>query len=344
MLRNNAMRFFIVSIVMTFLAVPMMAQQKCCSANCCEQLPKVEVKGKDFVAEGKTFRLRGVSMSDPDKLERAGHWNIEYFKLAKSWGCNVVRFPIHTYTWRYRGKDDYCSLLDKGIEWARQTGMYVVLDWHAIGNLHSDSWPGFNYMTNKKETAEFWKEMAIRYKGNTTVCMFELFNEPENEKKPLEWNDWRAYSEELVDTIRKYDAERICAVAGMNWAYNLNEVVENPVKREGICYVTHPYPKGHQQPWEPQWTRDWGHVAEKYPIIATELGFVIKGERGEHDPVIGDETYGKAIMEYFRKHGISYTVWCLDPDWSPAMLDDYEGTPSPRQGRFFKNEIINEKY
>lgn len=337
------MRRIICYFMLAFLSVPAMAQKKCDKCNCLNELPQIGITGKDFVCEGKTIRLKGVSMSDPDKLERAGHWNLDYFRLAKSWGCNVVRLPIHTYTWRYRGKKEYTAMLDQGVEWARQTGMYVILDWHAIGNLHSDAWPHFNYMTDKKETAEFWKEMALHYKGNTTVCLFELFNEPENEKKPLTWNDWREYSEQLIDTIRAYDNERLCAVAGMNWAYNLNEVVANPVKREGVCYVTHPYPKGHKQPWEPQWTGDWGHVADHYPVIATELGFVIKGERGEHDPVIGDETYGKAIMDYLRQHGISYTIWCLDPDWSPAMLDDYDGTPSPRQGVFFKNAILNGK-
>jgi hypothetical protein len=47
-------------------------------------------------------------------------------------------------------------------------------------------------------------------------------------------------------------------------------------------------------------------------------------------------------MDFLRERGISYTIWCFDPDWAPALLEDYEGTPTPRQGAFFKNVLQNE--
>lgn len=306
------------------------------------KLSQVTITGNELWTDGSPLRLCGVSLSDPDKLQRAGHWNLEYFQLAKSWGCNVVRLPIHTYTWRYRGEKDYLHLLDQGVEWARQTGMYVILDWHAIGNMAADAWPGFNYMTNKKETCRFWKTMARHFKGNTTVALFELFNEPEEEGAALTWSQWRPLMESLVDSIRAVDSNRLCAVAGMDWAYKLDSVVTHPIRRSGIAYVTHPYPMKREQPWVEMWQQDFGHVAAVYPVIATELGYVVKGERGEHVPCIGDETYGRAIMDFLKERGISYTIWCFDPDWAPALLEDYEGTPTPRQGAFFKNVLQNE--
>ena len=66
------------------------------------------------------------------------------------------------------------------------------------------------------------------------------------------------------------------------------------------------------------------------------------GERGEHIPVIGDETYGKAIIDYFDKKGVSYTIWCFDPDWAPTLIKDYKFTPS-RQGVFFKKVLQKNK-
>jgi endoglucanase len=302
-------------------------------------LPKVEIEGNHFTTEGKTIRLRGVSISDPDKLQRAGHWNIDYLKIAKDWGSNIVRIPVHTYTWRYHGADAYLKMLDEGVDWAKQLGMYVIIDWHAIGDLPFAAWPGFNYMTDWKETCNFWHTMANHYKGNSTVALFELFNEPESEGKPLTWNIWRGYMEQLVDTIRSIDKDRLCAVGGMNWAYELNQVIDNPVKRPGIAYVTHPYPNKRNEPWEGQWEKDFGHVAKTYPVIATELGFVVKGDKGEHVPCISDEHYGRKIIDFMKARGISYTVWCLDPSWAPALLKDFKGTPSDRQGVFFKNEL-----
>lgn len=325
------------SVLIAFLSVAVTAQ-----TGSGQPVP-LTIEGPRLMAGGQPLRLRGVSLSDPDKLQRAGHWCLEYFQLAKSWGCNVVRFPIHTYTWRYRGKDDYLQLLDSGVEWARQTGMYVILDWHAIGNMPANTWPGFNYMTNQKETCDFWKTMAAHFKGNNTVALFELFNEPEEEHAPLSWTQWRPVMETIVDSIRAIDASRLCAVAGMDWAYRLDSVVSHPIRRPGIAYVTHPYPMKRQQPWEAQWYRDFGHVADTYPVIATEMGFVVKGERGEHVPCIGDEAYGEAIIQFFRQHGISYTVWCFDPDWAPALLDDYHGTPQPRQGVFFRDALRKER-
>lgn len=303
-----------------------------------EKMSQLKVAGNVFTNEqGETVRLEGVSFSDPDKLERENQWNLRYFQAAENWGCNIVRFPIHTYTWRYRGADEYLKLLDQGVEWAAQTGMYVILDWHAIGNLPENKYPHFNYATDWKETVKFWQTIAAHFKGNPTVAFYELFNEPTDQGTPLSWEVWWPLMEELIDEINKIDDKKIYLVAGMNWAYELDKVIKNPVDRPNVAYVTHPYPQKREQPWEPQWEEDFGKVADVYPIVATEFGFVIKGERGEHIPVIGDETYGNAIIDYFDKKGISYTVWCFDPSWSPALLDDFDFTPSSRQGHFFKN-------
>lgn len=305
-----------------------------------EPMPALKVTGNVFTDEtGDTVRMTGVSFSDPDKLEREGQWNLRYFQEAKRWGCNIVRFPVHTYTWRYRKAEEYLKLLDQGVEWAAQTGMYVIIDWHAIGNLPGDKYPHFNYATDWKETVKFWKTIAGHFKGNPTVAFYELFNEPTDVERPLSWEIWRPMMEQLIDEINIVDDGKIYLVAGMNWAYLLDEVLENPVARRNVAYVTHPYPQKREQPWEPQWEEDFGKVADVYPVVATEFGFVIKGERGEHTPVVGDETYGNAIIDYFDSKGISYTVWCFDPSWSPALLDDFDFTPSPRQGVFFKNVL-----
>lgn len=97
-------------------------------------------------------------------------------------------------------------------------------------------------------------------------------------------------------------------VAGSNWAYDLTEVAENPIAAEGIAYVSHPYPMKHEKPWEDKWTKDWDFVAEKYPLILTEIGFSGPDEKGALVPVISDESYGSAITNYCDDHGISYVV------------------------------------
>ena len=177
----------------------------------------LKVKKNVFINDsGKIVRLCGVSFSDPDKLKKENQWNLRYFEEARRWGCNVIRLPIHPYTWRYRGVEDYLKILDQGVEWARQTNMYVIIDWHAIGNLPENVYPHFNYATNWAETINFWKIIAEHYKGNSTVAFYELFNEPCDQGKPLSWDAWQPLMEQLIDSINMIDDQKVYLVAGMN--------------------------------------------------------------------------------------------------------------------------------
>ena len=306
------------------------------------KLGQISVEGNKFVtADGRTIVFRGLNISDPDKLEQEGRWDRRHFEEMKSWGANLVRFPVHPRAWRSRGQEEYIKLLDKGVAMAEEQGMYVIIDWHSIGNLKNEMYQSEGYETTIKETYEFWRTMAKHYKGNTTVAFFELFNEPtviNGELGSLSWKRWKGMMEEMIIIVRANGATAIPLVAGFNWAYDLSEVVGNPINAEGIGYVSHPYPQKRPQPWEKQWTKDWGFVAEKYPLMLSEIGFSGAEERGAHQPVISDESYGEAITKYADKRGISYVVWVFDPDWSPMLFSDWNYTPT-RQGRFFKKAM-----
>jgi hypothetical protein len=305
-------------------------------------LSRISVKGNKFVtADGKPIVFRGLNTSDPDKLVKSGHWNKEYFEAIKSWGATIVRFPVHPTTWRSQGKGNYIKLLDQGIGWATELGLYVIIDWHSIGNLRTEMYQNDSYETTQKETFEFWRTMAKQYKDNTTVAFFELFNEPTEYNGQLgrcSWSEWKLLMEETIGIIRANGATTVPLVAGFNWAYDLTPVAKDPIKADGIGYVSHPYPMKRDKPWEKQWTADWGFAAEKYPLILTEIGFCGPDDRGAHVPVISDESYGDAITTYCREKGISYVVWVFDPQWSPMLFTDWNFTPS-RQGRYFKEAL-----
>ena len=312
------------------------------TAQTTNKLPLVAVKGNKFMtADGKVIVFRGLDASDPDKLSKDGHWNKEYFEVVKSWGANVIRFPVHPVAWRSRGKENYIKLLDQGVQWAEEVGLYVIIDWHSIGNLRTEMYQNPMYETTKKVTFEFWRTMSRHYKDNTIVACFELFNEPTVQGGQLgvcSWREWKAMNEEMIVIIRANGSKAIPLVAGFNWAYDLTPVAKDPVHAEGIAYVSHPYPMKREKPWEPKWTADWGFVAEKYPVILTEIGFCGADEKGAHVPVISDESYGDAITKYCAEKGISYTVWVFDPQWAPMLISDWNFTPT-RQGRYFKNAL-----
>ncbi len=306
-------------------------------------LPFIRVEGNRFVNEGgDTVVFRGVSFSDPDRLEKAGQWNLRYFEAARQWGANVVRFPVHPQAWRERGEQEYLRLLDQGIQWAGELGMYVIIDWHSIGNLRTELFQAPMYNTTKTETARFWKTIAERYAGNPMVAFYELFNEPtsyQGKLGPLTWEQHKELMEDLISIIYAHDRRVIPLVGGLDWAYDLSSVRDNPISFPGVAYVTHPYPQKREPPWEGKWQENFGFVADRYPVVATELGFMSAEGPGAHVPVIGDETYGEAIIDFFEERGISWTAWIFDPQWSPQLIESWNFEPT-RQGRFFRSKMM----
>jgi hypothetical protein len=299
----------------------------------------VSISGNTFINEsGETLIFKGVNIRDPHNLEQDGHWTLSHFQEARAWGANVIRLPIHPVSWRARGEEAYLALIDQAVEWAREVDVYLILDWHSIGNLKEEKFQHEMYVTDMAETRAFWNAVSARYKDEPVVAMYELYNEPTVSGERFgdcSWEDWKAINEELTEVVRANHPKAVILVAGFNWAYDLTPIKEQPIDAEGIAYVSHPYPQKREAPWEDQWQADFGYVAETYPVILTEIGFALPHEKGVHIPVEGDETYGKALNEFCEERGISWLVWCFDPDWSPYMFIDWDYTPT-RQGAFYK--------
>ncbi len=297
-----------------------------------QDLPLIQVQGNQLVdEEGTVFQIKALNSSDPDKLEKEGQWKASYFKEMKEWGANTVRFPIHPRAWRERGTEAYMKLLDEGMKLAEAEGLYVILDWHSIGNLRSEIYQHEMYNTSKRETFEFWRTMALKYGSKSTVICFELFNEPTTAGGKFgtcTWKQWKDIVEEIIIVIRANGAKNIPLVAGFNWAYDLRNVKLHPIAAEGIAYVSHPYPQKREKPWFEKWTDDWGYVAEKYPLVLTEIGFCGPDAKGAHIPVISDETYVEEILQYTKEKGISFAIWVFDPLWSPMLIENWDFTPT----------------
>ena len=108
----------------------------------------------------------------------------------------------------------------------------------------------------------------------------------------------------------------------------------DPVRAEGIAYVTHPYPQKRSKPYEAKWEENFGFAANTYPVLATEIGFTL-----------GDETmkdngeYGRAIIDYLETKGISWIAWVFDPGWYPSMFESWETYKLTECGEFFRQAM-----
>jgi len=335
----NPKRIFtlLLSLMLGLIFLPCSAQHK-------KAMEWIRINENHFVNEsGKTMVFQGVNIRDPHNLEEGGNWTLSHFKEAKKWGANIIRLPIHPRAWRARGEEEYLELLDQAVDWARELGLYLILDWHSIGNLKEEKFQHEMYITSLKETHHFWETVATRYAKEPVVAMYELYNEPTvsgDQFGEMSWPEWKEINEQMIKIIRKKHSEAVILVAGFNWAYDLTPIKTDPIENTGIAYVSHPYPEKRPAPWEKQWEADWGYVAEKYPVILTEIGFALPDEPGAHIPVNGDEKYGKAMVDYTAHEGISWVVRCFNPDWPPHMFTDWDYTPT-RQGTFFRKVMVD---
>jgi aryl-phospho-beta-D-glucosidase BglC (GH1 family) len=316
------------------------------AASLSNSLDPIRVEGNQFVDEqGDPVEFRGVAIADPDKLALQDRWSKDLFEEIGSWGANIIRVPIHPVAWRGRGKQGYLELLDDAVRWATDLGLYLMIDWHSIGNLETGLFQHPMYDTTKQETLEFWRTIAARYKGVPTTAFYEIFNEPtvyNGQLGTTTWSKWKAFNEEVIGVIYAHDRNVIPLVAGFNWAYSLTPVAAEPIEAEGVGYVSHPYPQKVEAPWEEKWEQDFGFVADEFPVFVTEFGFKPADQPGAHMPVIGDEEYGTAITDYFAKNGISWAAWCFDPDWGPQLISDWDYTPT-MSGAFFKGVMTGDR-
>lgn len=309
------------------------------------RLPKrmdvIRVDGPRFVdSSGATVILQGVNISDPDKLESNGHYDRRLFEEIHAWGANVVRIPVHPAAWRARGKAAYFELLDRAVVWATELELYLIIDWHSIGNLVTQMYQHPMYDTTQQETFDFWRSVAFRYRDVPTVALYEIFNEPTLRRGTLgsaSWEQWKVLNEEIISIIVAHGGKAVPLVAGFDWAYHLGPIAERPIERSNIGYVSHPYPgktRHSTLPVEQQWDAAFGFAARKYPVITTEIGYMSADAPGAHSPAIDDGSYGKRITDYLAKHGVSWTAWCFDPDWPPRLISDWNFTPTAAGAHF----------
>ena len=298
-------------------------------------LPLIQVKENKFInTAGDTVLFRGVAIADPDKLEQQGRWNKNLFVKVKEMGAMIVRIPVHPVPWRMRTPEKYLSLLDQAVEWSTDLGMYVDIDWHSIGNLGMELFQDPVYNTTRKETYEFWRTMAVHFKGNTTIAFFELFNEPtlfNGQLGSMTWSEWKTINENIIHLIRAYDTEKIPLVAGLDWAYDLTPIRIEPIQAAGIAYVTHPYQHKRQPPYETKWEEDFGFAASVYPVVASEFGLI--------DDLSEKEDYGKSIIKYLEGNGISWMCWIYDPDWYPRLIESFDTFKLTSGGEFFQQAL-----
>ncbi len=254
----------------------------------------LSVKGVDLVDKnGKEYQLKGVSTHGlawfPDYV------NLESFRTFRDdWGANLIRLAM--YTGEGGGyctdgdKDKLKKLIDSGVDYASQLGMYVIIDWHIL----SDS----NPQDNKEEALAFFEEMSSKYADYNNV-LYEICNEPNG---GTTWEDIKAYAEEVIPVIRKNAPKSIIIVGTPTWSQDVDIAAKDPITgQENIMYTLHFYAATHKEN-----LRDKLKTAREagLPIFISEFSICDASGNGGIDYDSAD-----AWFQMINDYNLSYAGW-----------------------------------
>ena len=265
----------------------------------------LQVKGKYLVDQyGDNVTLRGVSTHGltwfPEVIDP------RVFKtLAKDWRCNLVRLVAYSqvYCEDVEDAEAILDLLDKGINYAIENDMYVLVDWHIL----EDNDPNIH----KEEAARFFEYISKKY-ANVPNVLYEICNEPNG---GTTWSDISAYANEIIPVIRANSPDSVVIVGTPDYDRSPIVAAMSPLDFENVMYTFHFYAGSHYDVLDAQLrvALDRG-----LPIFVTECG--VSEESG--DGKLDFENAAKWFT-LLKQNNISYTVWSLsNKKESSAFIKD----------------------
>lgn len=245
---------------------------------------------------GAAFTLRGISTHGlswfPDYV------NYDLFRqMRDEWNVNVVRLAM--YTAEYNG---YCTgddnnravlkkLIDDGVNYAHELGLYVIIDWHIL----SDSNPN----TYKNESIDFFREISAKYAGYGNV-IYEICNEPNG---GIGWGEIKSYAEDIIDVIRSNDKNGIIIVGTPVWSQDVDIAADDRIDGNNIMYAMHFYADTHRDFLREKLVTA---INKGLPVIISEFGICDASGNGG----INYEEASK-WMTLLNQYSVRYIMWNL---------------------------------
>jgi endoglucanase len=277
---------------------------------------KLQASGNQIInAEGNIVLLKGLMPPDPARLHSENKFSQDFFLGISETGANVIRIPVHPENW-VKDKDYLWRYLDPIVTWAGDLNMYVIIDWHYIGNVATGAGPEMPDLAIKPKdlTLEFWQTTA-RYFCDVPNVIFEIFNEPQS----IGAEEWQGNALEIIRAIRDQGASQLVIVGGIDYGKDLSWVMDHPIDDKNISYASHIYPVHASS----QWTGLFGTVAGKYPVLITEWGFMDENRNTAQSYLAGDQTtYGEPFLGYLNARNIGWVACWYDDQWEPAMFTE----------------------
>ena len=268
------------------------------SGEVVEQLPRLCVTGTQLMNEkGDTVVLKGVSYGWHQFWPRFYNASTVAY-LTKDWGAQVLRasMGIELDTAYLERPQMGIDCVQKVVDAAIDNDVYVIIDWHSHG-------------IRQEEAKDFFAKMATRYKGVPNV-IYEIFNEPVDDS----WEQVKAYSLEVIKTIRAIEPEAVILVGCPHWDQDIHLAADDPITGyNNIMYTVHFYANTHGQ-----WLRDRTDYAlgKGLPVFVSECA----GMEASGDGAINKEEW-QNWLDWMQRCSISWVAWSVsDKDETCSML------------------------
>jgi endoglucanase len=244
---------------------------------------------------GNAVQLRGISTHGlawfPDYVNSA-----LFKELRENWNVNVIRLAM--YTSEYGGyctggnQTDLKSLVKKGVQYATENDMYVIIDWHVLNDQNPN--------TYISEAKSFFAEMSDLYASYSNI-LYEICNEPNG---GTSWNDIKSYANEIIPIIKNNDADAVIIVGTPNWSQYVNQAAADPITGyDNIMYALHFYAATHKSDLRQTMTNA---INQGLPVFVSEYGICDASGNGAID-----ETEADAWVSTMDSLGVSYIAWNL---------------------------------
>lgn len=197
------------------------------------------VNGSNLVDQsGSPVQLQGMSLFWSNWDDGYDYWNEGVVTSLTNNACiNVIRAAMgvdeeNGYVTSSSNAATNLARVETVIDAAIANDIYVIVDYHS------------HYAHNYKSQAiTFFKYIANKY-GDKKNIIYEIYNEP---LTGASWNNTiKPYSEDVIDEIRKIDANNVIIVGTRQWDQRPDEVVGNEIQNEiNIAYAFHYYAGTH---------------------------------------------------------------------------------------------------
>lgn len=181
--------------------------------------------------DGTPAILRGMAFGNEvyshNRLPYTHHDERDFARL-RALGMNLVRFYLHYRTFEddgapYAYLPDGWAWLDQNVRWARDHGVYLILNMHAPQGGYQSTGQGgalWREPDNAARLTALWRAIAERYANEPVIAGYDLLNEP---VVSTARSQWHTLAQRIARAIREVDGrhpvivERVNAV-GTDWS------------------------------------------------------------------------------------------------------------------------------